>query len=24
VKALEGISPEAATQFKQLYMNGEP
>jgi DNA-binding phage protein len=24
VKALEGISPEAATQFKQLYMDGEP
>jgi DNA-binding phage protein len=24
VKALEGISPKAATQFKQLYMNGEP
>lgn len=24
VKALEGISPEAVTQFKQLYMDGEP
>ncbi|MBE9141431.1 helix-turn-helix transcriptional regulator [Nodosilinea sp. LEGE 07088] len=23
IKALEGISPEAASQFKRLYMDGE-